>query len=91
MLMEGAGRGGWQEGCAPQAPSLGPCFSSVSGFFSVCLCLTLTSLSCLLSTTPPNPQTPELRAPTRTLTKEVEFEKITASEPWGCPISGITP
>lgn len=35
---------------------------------------------------PPTPQTPELRAPTRTLTKEVEFEKLTASEPRGCPL-----
>lgn len=42
----------------PLPQSLLPSFSSVSGFLSVCLRLTVTSLSCLLG-----PTDPELGAP----------------------------
>lgn len=50
MIMQEAGVGGSAGGVCSLGPlpqSLLLSFSSVSGFLSVCLCLTVTSLSCL--------------------------------------------
>ena len=80
MLMEGAGRrvvvgGMCCSGPLPQPLRLS--FSCVSGLLSL-------SVSYLhLPELPPEPlETPELRAAPKTVTKELEFEKSFAAEPW---------
>lgn len=76
VLMEGAGRrvvAGGMCASGPLPQSLLLSFSSVSGFLS--------SVPSPLELPPEPLETPELRAPTRPCTKELEFEKNTASEP----------
>lgn len=90
MLMEGAGRGGGgrRDVFLRPPPSVPVSQLLVCVWVSLSLSVSYLHLSELPSEAL---QTPELRAPTRTLTKELEFEKSAASEPWGCPVLDITP